>query len=550
MRLRCLPSLLAVLCLTARASWAVAPPFAGVTTTTVGSPDDPTVIPNSSSLVSLLFVDLVGEVVDVDVTVDIAHPTANELDLYLISPTGTTVALTTDNGGGADDVFAGTLFDDQAAPAPGAEPGTPAPHVRSVTYTDFTVVGPLQPEGALGALFGDPAGGPWALVVTDDGGGSFGTLDGWSLTLTTLSGVPPNDGPNVFVENTPVDLPNGDPLGVDVPITVAGLAGPILDLDVTVDVRHGRATDIDLFLTAPSGRRIELVTDLGGENDDLFAGTTFDDDATDPVSDALLPESPTPFAAVVPEGALGAFLGESANGDWTLTAADDGGGEAGTLESWSLRLLVPAKCGNGTVDPGEQCDDGNGGNGDGCDANCQPSACGNGLVGIDEECDDGNTVDDDECTNACRQPELICDDCLDNDGDGRTDLADPNCGGESATLKRVKVTKRGTLAIRGQAAPFALEPGTVRFVVSDAAGNAVCAVLPDAVLDGFTAVAEGAVGGGSATVMFPGSKPGSFTVKGTGLDLSTLTERQTLSVGVQLGGHRFVGTKGKGKPAK
>jgi cysteine-rich repeat protein len=489
-------------------------------------------------------------VVDVDVTVDIAHPTANELDIYLISPTGTTVVLTTDNGGGADDVFAGTVFDDQAAPAPDAEPGTPAPHVRSVIYADFTVVGPLQPEGALGALFGDPAGGPWALVVTDDGGGSIGTLNGWSLTLTTISGVPPADTPRVFVANTAVALPNGDALGLDVPITVSGLTGPLLDVDVTVDVRHGRATDIDLVLTSPSGRRIELATDIGGENDDLYAGTTFDDDAPDPVSDTPLPESGTPFTAVVPEGALGAFLGEPANGTWTLTVADDSGGESGTLESWALRLLVPARCGNGIVDPGEQCDDGNGGSGDGCDADCQPSACGNGLVGIDEECDDGNSDDDDECTNACRRPEAICDDCLDNDGDGRTDLADPNCGGDPARVKRIKLTKRGTLAIRGQGAPFALEPGTVRFVVSDAAGHAVCAVLPDAVLDGLTAVSEGAVGEGSATVVFPGSKPGAFTVKGTGLDLSALTERRTLSVGVQLGAHRFVGTKGKAKPKK
>jgi cysteine-rich repeat protein len=549
MRLRGVAALAVVVCLISRASWAIAPPFAGVTSTTVANLDGPTVIPNESSLVSLLFVDLVGEVVDVDVTLDIAHPTANELDVYLISPTGTTVALTTDNGGGADDVFAGTVFDDQVEPAPEAEPGTPAPHARSITYTDFVVAGPMQPEGALGALFGDPAGGPWALVVTDDGGGSFGTLEGWSLTLTTLSGVPPADAPRVFTHTAPLELPNGDGTAVEAPVTVTGLAGPLLDADVTVDIRHGRATEIDLLLTAPSGRTIELATDVGGENGDLFVGTTFDDDAPDPVSDTPLPEDLTPFTAVVPEGALGAFLGEPANGTWTLTVADDSGGESGTLESWSLRLLVPAKCGNGTVDPGEQCDDGNGGSGDGCDANCQPSACGNGLVGIDEQCDDGNTVDDDECTNDCRLPESICDDCLDNDEDGRTDLADPNCGGDAATIRRVKLSKKGTLAIKGQGTPFALEPGSVRVVVSDAAGHAFCAALPDAVLDGFTAVAEGPVGEGTVKVTFPGSKPGAFTVTGNGLDFSALTDRRGLSVGVQIGNHRFVGTK-KGKKAK
>src|SRR6185436_46784 len=140
MRLRVPASLAAAICLAARASMAVAPPFAGVTTTTVASQDGPTLIPNDGSIVSLLFVDLPGEVVDVDVTLDITHPTSNELDVYLISPVGTTVALTTDNGQGFDDVFHGTVFDDQAMPPADAPPGTPAPHVRNVTYADFTTV--------------------------------------------------------------------------------------------------------------------------------------------------------------------------------------------------------------------------------------------------------------------------------------------------------------------------------------------------------------------------------------------------------------------------
>ena len=71
MRLRLLASLLAASCPAAWTAWALPPPFPGVTTTTVASPDGPTIIPNASSIVSLLFVDLTGEVVDVDVTLDI-----------------------------------------------------------------------------------------------------------------------------------------------------------------------------------------------------------------------------------------------------------------------------------------------------------------------------------------------------------------------------------------------------------------------------------------------------------------------------------------------
>jgi cysteine-rich repeat protein len=60
---------------------------------------------------------------------------------------------------------------------------------------------------------------------------------------------------------------------------------------------------------------------------------------------------------------------------------------------------VLANCGNGAVETGEQCDDGNANNGDGCDSVCMnegaapvtPSAtCGNGTIETGEECDGSN----------------------------------------------------------------------------------------------------------------------------------------------------------------
>ncbi len=58
-------------------------------------------------------------------------------------------------------------------------------------------------------------------------------------------------------------------------------------------------------------------------------------------------------------------------------------------------------CGDGTMDAGEFCDDGNPINGDGCDANCSLTACGNGLQSGGEPCDDGNTADNDGCAASC-----------------------------------------------------------------------------------------------------------------------------------------------------
>jgi cysteine-rich repeat protein len=66
------------------------------------------------------------------------------------------------------------------------------------------------------------------------------------------------------------------------------------------------------------------------------------------------------------------------------------------------RNCRPTGCGNGIVTAGEVCDDGNATNGDGCDANCTISACGNGAVAPGEGCDDGNDVDGDGCDSNCR----------------------------------------------------------------------------------------------------------------------------------------------------
>lgn len=65
-------------------------------------------------------------------------------------------------------------------------------------------------------------------------------------------------------------------------------------------------------------------------------------------------------------------------------------------------------CGNGVVDAafGEQCEDGNRIDGDGCDSNCTLTACGNGIVAgtvaAAEQCDDGNTLAGDCCSSTCQ----------------------------------------------------------------------------------------------------------------------------------------------------
>ena len=65
-------------------------------------------------------------------------------------------------------------------------------------------------------------------------------------------------------------------------------------------------------------------------------------------------------------------------------------------------VCVANTCGNGVVDPGEQCDPPNGTT---CDSSCQAIAgqvCGNGIREGAEQCDDGNTLNLDGCDSNCR----------------------------------------------------------------------------------------------------------------------------------------------------
>lgn len=85
-------------------------------------------------------------------------------------------------------------------------------------------------------------------------------------------------------------------------------------------------------------------------------------------------------------------------------------------------------CGNGVMEVGEDCDDGNLENSDACLNNCKPASCGDGFIAASvEECDDTNLSDNDACTSACKMATCgdgftwagneDCDDANDDDAD-------------------------------------------------------------------------------------------------------------------------------------
>ena len=87
--------------------------------------------------------------------------------------------------------------------------------------------------------------------------------------------------------------------------------------------------------------------------------------------------------------------------------------EAGTCRGG---VCTAVGCGNGYLETGEECDDGNADDGDDCLPNCRRATCGDGFLrrGL-EECDDGNGTPGDGCEDDCTwscETAADCDDRL------------------------------------------------------------------------------------------------------------------------------------------
>ncbi len=107
-------------------------------------------------------------ITDVNVTVNITHTWDSDLSISLISPTGTTIDLSSGNGGQGDN-YTNTIFDQQATTVVTA--GVPP-------YT-----GSFIPEGNLSLLNGQMSGGNWTIRVADTANLDGGTINSLSITI-------------------------------------------------------------------------------------------------------------------------------------------------------------------------------------------------------------------------------------------------------------------------------------------------------------------------------------------------------------------------------
>ena len=105
------------------------------------------------------------------------------------------------------------------------------------------------------------------------------------------------------------------------------------DVNVTLNITHTWAADLDVYLNAPTGTWVLLFAKVGfyGEN---FVNTVLDDEASTSITSGSAPLS----GSYRPQEALSTFDGEPSFGWWVLGIVDALEGETGTLDSWSLEL--------------------------------------------------------------------------------------------------------------------------------------------------------------------------------------------------------------------
>jgi len=396
---------------------------------------------------STIVVAQAGSVASVKVVnMNITHSFNSDLDIFLISPSGTRVELATDLSGSN---YVNTTFD-QSAPSSIASGSAP--------YT-----GSFRPEGTvttLASLVGEVATGTWTLEITDDLSGGAGVLTSWGLeivispdpaigvregsatgpviangaavtggrqmgfavigatptaftvsvtnnglgtltlgtpttttsdfrvdtTLTTLSlsqgqsssfavqfvpqstgvktdtisfthngsntttpftitvtgeglATPPSSA-SIAATGLPLAIPDLSPTGVSSSLFCTQ-GGTVLSVSVSaLNITHTFNGDLRIRLIAPDLTTVTLSAKRGVSSNG-FSGVVFDDLAPTPVS-AMSTAAIVITGSFSPDQPLATFKGVTAFGNWTLFIVDDGSGDFGTLDGWSLNVLTTA----------------------------------------------------------------------------------------------------------------------------------------------------------------------------------------------------------------
>lgn len=133
------------------------------------------------------------------ICLDIETDWVDDLEIFLIAPSGERLELTTNNGGGGQN-YTNTCFNPNAA--------------NSITTGAAPFTGSFQPEGSWADLAGATINGNWALEVSDAFGPlQMGRLNSWSITFESTNAVTYNWTPGTGLSCTDCPNPTANPGG-------------------------------------------------------------------------------------------------------------------------------------------------------------------------------------------------------------------------------------------------------------------------------------------------------------------------------------------------
>lgn len=139
--------------------------------TSFPSTNVPLTLPDLSTTTSTLDIaGVLGAITAITVTLDITHEFDADLVIDLISPSGQIVNLCTSVGGNGQN-FTNTTFDDAAS--------------ISIQAGTAPFTGTFRPQQLLSTFHGRSPNGTWSLRITDVGPQDTGTLNSWSVRITT-----------------------------------------------------------------------------------------------------------------------------------------------------------------------------------------------------------------------------------------------------------------------------------------------------------------------------------------------------------------------------
>ncbi len=215
-------------------------------------------------------------------------------------------------------------------------------------------------------------------------------------------------------------IPDNDANGVSHSFNVTNTTGPILDVNVGVNITHTFAGEITVQITH-LGQTVTIIDRPGhptlplGNTANGFA-CIMDDEGDEPIENILVEPMGGVFVSppnYIPNQLLAAFDGMERSGLWTIKVIDAEAGDTGTIDSWSLHF---------ETDPIS----------DDCNGNDIPDECEDDCNGNDipDDCDiDDATSDDCNSDGVPDECQLDLNDCNTN---GVPDDCDPDMDGDDS----------------------------------------------------------------------------------------------------------------------